>query len=53
MIIAEFIVLPVFFILNNLSFDQRFLGIVGISIWERWELRPSEQFFRRFQRTRG
>src|SRR2546425_6797931 len=32
MIIAEFIVLPVFFILNNLSFDQRFLGIVGISI---------------------
>jgi len=32
MIIAEFIVLPVFFILNNLSFDQRFFGIVGISI---------------------
>jgi heme exporter protein B len=32
MIIAEFVVLPVFFILNNLSFDQRFLGVVGISI---------------------
>src|SRR5436190_10377016 len=32
MIIAEFIVLPVFFVLNNLNFDQRFLGIVGISI---------------------
>jgi len=32
MIIAEFIVLPVFFILNNLSFDQRFLAIAGISI---------------------
>src|SRR5206468_4293787 len=32
MMIAEFIVLPVFFILNNLSFDQRFLGIAGISI---------------------
>src|SRR5436305_8313561 len=32
MIIAEFIVLPVFFILNNLSFDQRFIGIAGISI---------------------
>jgi heme exporter protein B len=32
MIIAEFIVLPVFFALNNLSFDQRFLGVVGISI---------------------
>jgi heme exporter protein B len=31
-IIAEFIVLPVFFVLNNLSFDQRFLGIAGISI---------------------
>src|SRR5215471_5734925 len=32
MTIAEFIVLPVFFILNNLSFDQRFLGIAGISM---------------------
>ena len=32
MIIAEFVVLPVFFIFNNLSFDQRFLGVVGISI---------------------
>jgi heme exporter protein B len=32
MIIAEFVVLPVFFVLNNLSFDQRFLGVVGISI---------------------
>jgi heme exporter protein B len=32
MIIAEFIVLPVFFVLNNLSFDQRFLGIAGISV---------------------
>jgi heme exporter protein B len=32
MVIAEFIVLPVFFILNNLSFDQRFLGIAGITI---------------------
>jgi len=32
MVIAEFIVLPVFFVLNNLSFDQRFLGIAGISI---------------------
>src|ERR1051325_6480555 len=32
MIIAEFIVLPVFFILNNLSFDRRFLGIAGISV---------------------
>jgi ABC-type transport system involved in cytochrome c biogenesis permease component len=25
-------VLPVFFIFNNLSFDQRFLGILGISV---------------------
>jgi heme exporter protein B len=32
MIIAESVVLPVFFFLNNLNFDQRFLGIVGISI---------------------
>jgi len=32
MIIAEFIVLPVFFIFNNLNFDQRFLAIAGISI---------------------
>lgn len=32
MVIAEFIILPVFFVLNNLSFDQRFLGIAGISI---------------------
>src|SRR6058998_1894024 len=32
MTIAEFIVLPVFFVLNNLSFDQRFIGIAGISI---------------------
>jgi heme exporter protein B len=32
MIIAELVVLPVFFILNNLAFDQRFLGIIGISI---------------------
>jgi heme exporter protein B len=32
MIIAEVIVLPVFFILNNLNFDQRFLGVAGISI---------------------
>jgi heme exporter protein B len=32
MIIAEFVVLPVFFILNNLSFDQRFLGIAGIAL---------------------
>ena len=32
MMIAELVVLPVFFILNNLNFDQRFLGIVGISI---------------------
>jgi len=32
MIIAEVMVLPVFFIFNNLSFDQRFLGILGISV---------------------
>jgi heme exporter protein B len=32
MIIAEIIVLPVFFVFNNLSFDQRFLGILGISV---------------------
>ena len=32
MIIAEFIVLPVFFVLNNLNFDQRFLGVGGISM---------------------
>src|SRR5262245_63088803 len=32
MIIAQFIILPVFFILNNLNFDQRFFGIAGISI---------------------
>ena len=32
MMIAEMIVLPVFFILNNLNFDQRFLGVAGISI---------------------
>jgi len=32
MMIAELVVLPVFFILNNLNFDQRFLGIVGISV---------------------
>ena len=32
MMIAELVVLPVFFILNNLTFDQRFLGIVGISV---------------------
>jgi len=32
MMIAELVVLPVFFILNNLNFDQRFLGIVGISL---------------------
>src|SRR2546425_11881403 len=32
MVIAEMIVLPVFFILNNLSFDFRFLGIAGVSI---------------------
>ena len=32
MMIAEMIVLPVFFILNNLSFDFRFLGIAGVSI---------------------
>jgi heme exporter protein B len=31
-IIAEFVVLPVFFILNNLSFDRRFFGIAGISM---------------------
>jgi len=32
MIIAEVMVLPVFFIFNNLRFDQRFLGILGISV---------------------
>jgi len=32
MMIAELVVLPVFFILNNFNFDQRFLGIVGISV---------------------
>ena len=32
MIIAEVMVLPIFFIFNNLSFDQRFLGILGISV---------------------
>src|SRR5438067_2287475 len=32
MIIAELIVLPVFFIMNNLSFDFRFLGIAGVSV---------------------
>jgi heme exporter protein B len=32
MMIAEMIVLPVFFILNNLNFDQRFLGVAGIAI---------------------
>ena len=32
MMIAELVVLPVFFILNNLNFDQRFLGIAGISV---------------------
>jgi heme exporter protein B len=32
MMIAELVVLPVFFLLNNLTFDLRFLGIVGVSI---------------------
>jgi heme exporter protein B len=31
-VIAEFIVLPVFFFLNNLNFDGRFVGIAGISV---------------------
>jgi len=32
MMIAEFVVLPVFFILNNLNFDRRFFGIAGVSV---------------------
>jgi heme exporter protein B len=32
MIIAEFIVLPVFFFLNNLNFDRRFVGLAGIAM---------------------
>ena len=32
MMIAELVVLPVFFLLNNLTFDLRFLGIAGVAI---------------------
>jgi heme exporter protein B len=32
MLIAELIMLPVFFLLNNLSFNLRFLGIAGIAV---------------------
>jgi heme exporter protein B len=32
MMIAELVVLPVFFILNNLNFDRRFFGIAGVSV---------------------
>ena len=32
MMIAELIVLPVFFVLNNFNFDFRFLGIAAVSI---------------------
>jgi heme exporter protein B len=32
MMIAELVVLPVFFILNNLNFDKQFLGIAGVSV---------------------
>lgn len=32
MMIAEFFVLPIFFILNNFNFDGRFFGIAGVSI---------------------
>lgn len=32
MMIAELVVLPVFFILNNLNFDGRFFGIAGVSV---------------------
>jgi heme exporter protein B len=32
MMIAELVVLPVFFILNNLNFDRRFFAIAGVSV---------------------